>query len=227
MHISAIIVAAGQGRRLGGTLPKQFQPLRGKPILFYTLKTFEESATIDEVTLVVSDDWLYHVSQEVVDKFAITKVRKIVPGGTERQDSVLAGLRSLESPTDLVVIHDGVRPFLSIAKLEEAIEAGKDFGAAILAIPPRDTIKIGRDGLIEKTLIRESLWSVQTPQVFKLDVITAAYQQAYREGFYGTDDSALVERAGYPVKIVMGDYNNLKITTALDLQVAESFLCTE
>lgn len=221
MRISTIIVAAGQGRRIGGDLPKQFQPVLGKPILYHTLLRFEKCTLINDVVLITGKDWLAYVSQEIVDRFSFYKVKKIVEGGAERQDSVYAGIGSLDGPPDIVIIHDAVRPFISIGKIEETIHACQKYGAAILAVPPKDTIKIARDGFVDKTLDRDLLWSVQTPQVFKYEIILKAYEGALEKGIYKTDDAALVELAGLPVSIVRGESENIKITVPSDLKLAE------
>ncbi len=224
MRISAIIVAAGAGQRVGGNLPKQFQLLRNKPLLCYTLQVFERCDLIENVVVVAAEEWLAFVSQQIVDRYALTKVSKVVAGGKQRQDSVFAGLQALKGETEMVAVHDGVRPFISDNKLKEVIDAALKFGAAILAAPPRDTIKIEKSGFVEKTPSRDKLWCVQTPQVFKYDLLHNAYVKAFEHGVYHTDDSALVERLGWPVKIVEGDEENIKITVPLDLKIAESIL---
>lgn len=227
MHVSAIIVAAGRGQRAGGSIPKQFQSICGKPILYYTLQKFEKCTLVDEVVLVASEDWLFYVSEDIVDRFDFKKVKKIVSGGKERQDSVFAGLKTLEGPPDIVAIHDAVRPFITIEKIEETIKACEKYGAAILAVPPKETIKIESAGFVDKTQARDSLRSVQTPQIFKYELIYNAYTKAFEKGLYETDDSALVERLGHRVKIVEGEYSNIKITTPLELQLAELILKTK
>ncbi|MFQ6113011.1 MAG: 2-C-methyl-D-erythritol 4-phosphate cytidylyltransferase [bacterium] len=228
MQSSAIIVAAGQGQRIGGSVPKQFQSVCGKPILYYTLQKFENCALIEDIVLVSLKDWLLYVSQDIVDHFGFKKVRKIVAGGNARQDSVFAGLKALEASVDLVAVHDAVRPFISIEKIEQTIKACEKYGAAILAVPPRDTIKVEKAGFVQNTLFRNSLWSVQTPQIFKYEILYSAYLKAFEKGVYGTDEAALVEKFGNAkIKIVEGEYKNIKITTPLDLKLAETILRTE
>lgn len=221
MKTAAIIVAAGQGSRVGGDLPKQFQPVGGKPVLSYTLQKFEDCSRIQDVVLVTASEWVTYTAQEIVDPFDFKKVRKIVAGGKQRQDSVFAGLKALEGPPDFVAIHDAVRPFVSRKKIEAAIDACKKHGAAILAVPPKDTIKKEKGGFVDETPDRGVLWSVQTPQVFKYDLIMEAYEKAFDDGVYQTDDSALVERIGWKVKIVEGEHDNIKITVPMDLKWAE------
>lgn len=204
-------------------MPKQYLPVGGKPIFYHTLKKFEACDLVDAIIVVVARDWMMHVSTEIVDKYGFQKVSKVVDGGGERQDSVRAGLQAAES-SDWVAIHDAVRPFISTQKLEEVIQAGKKFGAAILAVPPRDTIKIEQSGFVETTPERNRLWAVQTPQVFGYEVLLSAYQQAMNDNFMSTDDSALVERMGHKVKIVEGEASNIKITVPLDLKLAEMII---
>ncbi len=226
MQVSAIIVAAGWGQRLGGSVPKQFQSLCGKPVIYHTLQKFEECPPVDEVVVVTAEDWLAYVSQDIIDRFNFKKVRKVIAGGSRRQDSVFAGLKSLDSASDIVAVHDAVRPFISIEKIEEAITACEEHGGAILAVPPKDTIKIEKAGFVDKTPSRDIMWSVQTPQVFKYDILYEAYLKAFECGVYLTDDSALVERLGVPIKIVFGEYENIKITVPFDLKLAEYILET-
>ena len=220
LSISAIIVAAGRGNRFGGDLPKQFQTIDGKPLLYHTLNKFERCTSIEEIVVVASKEWMAHVSQEVVERYDLRKVNKIVPGGERRQESVYSGLKALEG-AEIVLIHDGVRPFVSISKIEETIAACQEYYAAILAIPPKDTIKMGRSGYVANTLNRDSLWSVQTPQVFKYDLILKAHEKAIEEGKTYTDDAALVEDLDHPIKIVEGEAVNFKITVPFDFKLAE------
>ncbi|NIR51074.1 2-C-methyl-D-erythritol 4-phosphate cytidylyltransferase [candidate division KSB1 bacterium] len=227
MRISAVIVAAGTGRRIGGSIPKQFRELCGKPVLFYTLQKFENCDLIDDILIVTAESWLHFVSQEIVDRFCFEKVKKIISGGERRQDSVFAGIKALDGRPDLVAIHDAVRPFISIEKIRETVAACEKHGAAILAVPPKDTVKTERSGFVDRTLFRDSLWSVQTPQIFKLQILEAAFREAHQNGLLQTDDSALVERAGYSVKIVEGEYKNIKITEPIDLELAKLILRTE
>ncbi len=221
LETAAIIVAAGQGSRVGGILPKQFQSVGGKPILSYTLQKFEDCSRIQDVILVTASEWVTYTAQEIVEPSDLKKVIKIVAGGEQRQDSVFAGLKALEGHPDFVAIHDAVRPFISVEKLEAAIDACKKHGAAILAVPPKDTIKTEKSGFVDETPDRSFLWSVQTPQVFKYDLIMKAYQKAFEDGVYHTDDSALVERIGMKVKIVEGEHDNIKVTVPMDLKWAE------
>jgi 2-C-methyl-D-erythritol 4-phosphate cytidylyltransferase len=222
MRAASIIVAAGEGKRIKSVHPKQFVPLAGKPILAHTLEKFENCDLIEEIILVVSAMYLDYCRQEVVEKFDFTKIRKMVIGGEERQDSVYAGLKSL-SPvnTQIVVIHDGVRPFVSVDKIKEAVKLCEKEKAVILAVPAKDTVKRVEDNLVITTLDREKLWLVQTPQVFEYKLIMEAYEKGFVDGFVATDDAMFVERLGQKVRVLEGDFVNFKITTEEDLTLAQ------
>jgi 2-C-methyl-D-erythritol 4-phosphate cytidylyltransferase len=161
-----------------------------------------------------------------VERYGFTKVRTIVPGGKERQNSVLNGLRAIDGTDEnaVILIHDGVRPFITRHILEHAVAAAREFEGALVAVPAKDTIKVVHDGIIRDTPPRETIWLAQTPQAFRYGIIRAAHEIADAEGFLGTDDASLVERMGNEVHIVLGDYRNIKITTPEDLLLAEAFL---
>jgi 2-C-methyl-D-erythritol 4-phosphate cytidylyltransferase len=221
----AIIVAGGVGKRIGeGNLPKQFLKLGDKPILAHTIEKFESCELIDEIILVVPEEYLGYCSQAIVDRYSFSKIKKVVAGGEERQDSVYKGLKACANNTLLVAIHDGVRPFISQEKISESIKLCQVKKAVILAVPVKDTIKRVEDGSVITTLDREKLWLVQTPQVFEYKLILDAYEKAKEDDFVGTDDSVLVERMGYEVTVLEGEYENIKITTAEDLIIAEKIL---
>lgn len=224
MKTIAVIVAGGQGKRIKGDLPKQFIRLGDRPIVVHTLDKFESCEVVDEVVLVAPEQYLGYCSQAVVDKFNLTKVRKIVCGGGERQDSARLGLEACPAGTSIVVIHDAVRPFISPQKISAAVKLCHEKKAVVLAVPPKDTIKRGEDGLVVTTLDRGKLWLIQTPQVFDYELILNAHEKAKKEGFAGTDDSVLVERLGRDVAILEGDYANVKITTTEDLAIAEALI---
>jgi 2-C-methyl-D-erythritol 4-phosphate cytidylyltransferase len=223
----AIIVAAGAGKRIEGQLPKQFLNLGDKPVLAHTIYKFERCKPIDEIILVVPEEYMGFCSQAIVDKFSFKKVNKIVNGGRERQDSVYLGLKACPNSTNIVAIHDGVRPLISSEKISESIELCRKNKAVILAVSPKDTIKRVADGSVVTTLDRNKLCLVQTPQVFEYQLILDAHQKAKEDGFKGTDDSALVERLGRRVTILEGNYQNIKITTAEDLAIAERMISEE
>ena len=224
MKTVAIIVAGGLGKRIEGDLPKQFLKLGDKPILAHTIDRFQKCELIDEIILVVPEDHLGYCSQAIVEEYSFDKIRKIVCGGKERQDSVYQGLKACSNATSIVAIHDGVRPLITVEKITESIELCRDKRAVILAVPAKDTIKRVVDCSVVTTMDRTKLWLVQTPQVFEYRLIRDAYEKAGQENFIGTDDSALVERLGCEVAVLEGEYNNIKITTKEDLILAEKML---
>lgn len=224
MKTVAIIAAAGTGKRIEGDLPKQFLSVGGKPILAHTIAKFQDCEVIDEIILVAPEDYMGYCSQAIVDKFSFDKIKKVVCGGKERQDSVYRGLKACPGSTSVVAIHDGVRPLISPAMIVESVRLCLEKKAVILAVPPKDTVKRAESGSVITTLDREKLWLVQTPQVFEYKLILNAYEKAREDGFTGTDDSILVERLGHAVTVLEGDYQNIKITTAEDLAVAEKLL---
>jgi 2-C-methyl-D-erythritol 4-phosphate cytidylyltransferase len=220
----AVIVAGGQGTRIEGKLPKQFLNLGDRPILAHCVQRFESCETIDQMVLVVPEDYLGYCSQAIVDQYDFKKVKKIVCGGKERQDSVYLGLKACPKSTTVVAIHDGVRPFVSPQKISESIGLCVEKKAVILAVPAKDTVKRVEGNSVVTTLDRKKLWLVQTPQVFEYSFILNAYEKAIEDGFAGTDDAMLVERLGHQVTVVEGEYQNIKITTAEDLAIAEKFI---
>lgn len=224
MHVSAIIAAGGRGKRMNASISKQFLIIKGHPILYYTLSTFEIIDQIREIILVVGSADLQYAREEIVKRYRFKKV-KIVEGGAERQDSVYNGLRELSPQTDIVVIHDGVRPFITRSIIEKSIQAAREYKAIGVAVPVKDTIKVvGKGNIIENTPDRKTLWAMQTPQSFDYRLILEAHEKARREGFYGTDDTVLVERMGLPVRVIEGAYENIKITTPEDIVIAETLV---
>lgn len=225
-RVTVIIPAAGEGRRVGGELQKQFRFLMGKPILVHTLEKFQTHDAVNEIVLVVSESMMTR-SLQMVKEYDISKVVEVVRGGDRRQDSVYNGLQALMvHPADIVLIHDAVRPLVSHRQIGELIEACITYKAAIPAVRPKDTVKRTNAnlGFVSSTLDRSSLWLVQTPQAFAADLLVTAYQRAVAEGYSATDDASLVEWMGVNVKIVEGSYENIKITSAEDLAVAEAVL---
>ncbi|GEA14427.1 2-C-methyl-D-erythritol 4-phosphate cytidylyltransferase [Moorella sp. E308F] len=222
--MSLIVAAAGQGRRLGAGSNKVFLPLGDKPILAHTLAVAEASPMVDEVIVVTRPEDI-PMCHQVVTAGPYRKVRQIVAGGKERQDSIAAGLKAVAPVAEWVAVHDGARPFLSPVLLERVIAAARDTGAAIAALPIKETIKRGNtEDMVTATLERRGLWAAQTPQVFRRDWLAAAYREAEINGWQATDDAALVERAGYPVKLVPGEEVNIKITTPGDLALARALM---
>ncbi|MGH7889483.1 MAG: 2-C-methyl-D-erythritol 4-phosphate cytidylyltransferase [Thermodesulfobacteriota bacterium] len=218
---AAIVVAAGLGTRFGGTVKKQFQNLFGKPVLSYSIEVLESSSTVEEIVLVVPDDSLAYSDREIIARFGFKKITKIIPGGKERRHSVERGFNSLSDKIDVVLIHDGVRPFINNRMVEEVIKEASISGGAIVAIPVKDTVKRSSPtNYIETTISRESLWLAQTPQAFRHDVLRTAYEKL-EDGFIFTDESSLIERLGIRVKLVKGSEFNIKITTEEDLLLGE------
>ncbi len=225
MKSAAVIVSAGKGHRLAGEKKKQFLLLAGKPVLCHTLDKFETCPSIDSIQLVVGQEDMDYTLRAIVEDHGYRKVSQIVPGGKLRQESVKNGIDALSRDVDIVVVHDGVRPFVTREMIEESIQAARRFKAAVAAVPVKETIKVvGPDRTVLKTLDRESLWRIQTPQTFQVEVIKEAFRRAAEDGFIGTDDASLVERIGINVYILPGSYNNIKITTPEDLILANLIL---
>jgi 2-C-methyl-D-erythritol 4-phosphate cytidylyltransferase len=224
MKVKALIAAGGRGERIGGILPKQFIEIKKKPVLAYTVEKFEKCELIDEIILVVPEDYMSFCSYNIVDVCDFKKVKRILSGGKERQDSVYKGLLALSKDIDIVLIHDGVRPFISTEKIGKSIEMCKKEKAVILALPVNDTVKRVDEGYVVTTLDRDKLWIAQTPQTFEYKLILEAYKKAMEDGFTGTDDSSLVERLGFKVRVLEGESQNIKITTQEDLVLAKRIL---
>lgn len=223
-YVSAMIAAAGMGKRMKSKLNKQFLEISGEKILAHTLKKIISSKYIDYLIIIIKHSDLNYL-QDILKNLEINLPYKIVYGGNERQDSIYNGLMELPVETNIVITHDGARPLVETEKINEVIEAVFSTGAATLANKVKDTIKISLNGVtVDYTPNRAELWAVQTPQVFKKNIITKAYEQAFREGYYGTDDCSLVEKTGQKVKLVWNDYGNLKITTPEDLIMAEALI---
>lgn len=220
--VGAVICAAGVSTRMNSKMSKQLIPLRGRPLIAHTLSEFEKSTRISEVVLVVNRGVIDYYKQNVVERYHFKKVRRVVGGGVNRQDSVYSGLLALSPYIEIVSIHDGARPLVTSELIDKTVELLGDKNGIVLAIPAQDTIKIvGEDGIVVETPKRSSLWAVQTPQVFPLKLIKEAIERANEEGFVGTDDASLMERLGYKVHIVLGTKENMKITTPIDLTIAE------
>jgi len=221
---TGLIVAAGQGLRMGTRTPKVMLPVGGRPLLAHTLQAFEQAETIDQVVLVASEDLLALMAAEVVDAHKLRKVRRIVPGGARRQDSVRLGLEAVGPNCRLVAIHDGARPLITPGLIDQAVTQAVRHGAAALAVRPSDTVRRGEEDTFQVTLDRDKLWLMQTPQVFSCELILEAHRQAAERRLDGTDDVALVEAMGYPVRVVEGFRENIKVTTPEDLLYVEAVL---
>lgn len=227
MFLSAIIVAAGKGKRMGTKTNKVLLNINAKPILYYTLSVFESMKEIDEIILVVSKADLKYCKEEFIDKYGFKKIKNIVEGGSERQGSVFNGLKAVTKPCDIVLIHDGARPLIEEKTIIKGIEEAKIYKAVGIAVPVKDTIKeVDSNNFVVNTPDRKYLMAIQTPQIFDYNLIYNAHLKAIDDGFSGTDDTVLVERIGSKVKLVEGSYKNIKITTPEDLLIAEALLNT-
>ena len=222
MKVGAIIPTAGRGKRIGASVPKQFLEIQGRPLLHHTLTVFASCKLIDYVILVIPRTDVDEMGEDWLNKYEI--VRAVVVGGEQRQDSVYNGFNSLEEGTDIVVVHDGVRPFTTPQMITATVEAAQQHGAAITAIPVSDTVKQAADGFVKQTVSRDGLWRVQTPQAFQYGLLQQAFKKAKKDSYYGTDEGSLVEYLGERVKVVPGSELNIKITRKEDLVLGESLL---
>lgn len=223
MNYQVIVLAAGQGKRMKAGKNKQFIELEGKPVIIHTLSVFEADPWCKEIKLVINEKEK-DIFKELLTHYPIQKVKEMVIGGEERQDSVYNGLTSLQS-AEIVLVHDGARPFISREVIHNLVEKASEDGAAIVGVPVKDTIKrVSAAGVVEETVERSSLWSIQTPQAFRYPILKEAHEQAKTENYLGTDEASLVERINVPVHIVQGDYENFKLTTPEDLILAKAFL---
>ena len=222
MKVGAIIPAAGRGKRIGASVPKQFLEIQGKPLLHHTLTVFASCKLIDYVVLVMPQADVDEMGEDWLNKYDI--VREVVVGGEQRQDSVYNGFNSLEEGIDIVVVHDGVRPFTTPQMITATVEAAQQHGAAITAIPVSDTVKQAADGFVKQTVSRDGLWRVQTPQAFQCRLLQQAFKKAKKDSYYGTDEGSLIEYLGKRVRIVPGSELNIKITRKEDLVLGESLL---
>ncbi len=225
MRVEAIIAAGGIGRRFGKDQPKQFYLLKGKPILSWTILRFEECILVDRIILTVPRGMRKYTRQHVLSPFGYKKVKTVVEGGKERRDSVLQGLRALETDTDTVLVHDGVRPIISEELIRKVIQATQRWEAVVPGLPVRETIKqVGQNNLVRGTLDKKTIYLAQTPQGFKKDLICRAYAQVKKRGWQSNDDASLVEKLGVKVKMIPGEETNIKITSPQDLVMSELFL---
>ena len=219
-----VIVAAGTGTRMNMGINKQFIKLEGKEIIYYTIEKFYRNENIEDIVVVVKEEEAEFFRKKILDKYNFKNI-KIAYGGKERQDSVYNGLKSLDKNCNIVLIHDGARPFVSDKIINKSIEEAKENKAVVVGVPVKDTIKvIDNDNNIVDTPNRSLLWAVQTPQTFDYNLLIKSYEDAFKDNFYGTDDAMLVERIGYKVKMVEGSYNNIKITTQEDLNLGNQIL---
>ena len=219
-YTGAVIVAAGNASRMGG-IDKVMAPLKGEPMILRTVRAFQNCDPIREIVIVTRPDLIVPIMDLCHD---FSKVRMVVAGGSTRTESVENGLRSLSDQVELVAVHDGARPLITWQVIDRTVRAANTYYAAAPAIPVKDTIKVVTGGIIQATPDRSKLRAVQTPQVFDKDLLRGALQKAKEDGAELTDDCSAVERLGMSVRIVEGDERNIKVTTPLDLQIAELFL---
>ena len=223
---TAIVLAAGQGKRMHSKIQKQFLEIGGKPILYYSMECFQKSPLIQDIILVTGEDMISYCQSEIVEKYGFTKVCKVTAGGKERYDSVYAGLLCCQD-TDYVYIHDGARPFVTEEMIQRGYEAVKRTNACVMGMPSKDTVKLADpSGYIKETPDRKIVWNIQTPQIFSYDLIRGAYESIRKKDMSNvTDDAMVVEQeTGTKILLVEGSYQNIKITTPEDLAVAEAFL---
>ena len=226
MKVSAIIAAAGVGRRMKADRPKQFLVLDGTPIILHTIRKFDASSSVHHIIVTAPRESLDEV-RDLVTAAGFNKPVIVVEGGERRQDSVAIGMKHLSADTTIVAVHDAVRPFVSLGEIDSVIAEAELRGAAILAIPIVDTVKQVEKDLVELTLTREHLVLAQTPQVFQVGILKEAFESAMKDEYYGTDEASLVERIGRPVSVVRGSERNIKITRPSDLVLARAILDEE
>ncbi|HSF68246.1 MAG TPA: 2-C-methyl-D-erythritol 4-phosphate cytidylyltransferase [Nitrospiraceae bacterium] len=225
--VVALVPAAGRGLRMGGSVPKQFLSLGGEPLIVQSLRILQAASVVDQIVLAVPPADIEYCENEIVSRHRFSKVTKVVAGGAERQDSVRCALTQVPPDTEIVLIHDAVRPFVTLRMMTEVVAAARKEGAAIIALPMRDTVKhVRTDGTIERTVDRTPLWLAQTPQAFRRDWIETAHRKAHAEGIRATDDAFLVEWMGYSVAVVEGSGENIKVTRPEDLVIGEAILAS-
>ena len=223
--VYAVIPAAGSGTRIGGDIKKQFLPLQHKPILIHTLQRFERCPDVDEIAVAVPESSIVEM-EKILSQFRLHKVSKVIAGGAKRQDSVANVLLCLDlRDSDIVLIHDGVRPFIEQKRISHLVKMCKEHDAAVLAVQPKDTVRRSAGGgFFDSTLDRTALWLIQTPQAFRASVLLRAFENARKDRFSSTDEAALGERLGIKARIVEGSYDNIKITTPEDLELGKLIL---
>ena len=224
-YCTAVVLAAGSGKRMGTKVHKQYLLMGGKPVIYYSLRAFQDSEVIDEIILVCGSGEESYCREEIVQRYGISKVSKIIPGGAERYHSVWNGLKGAEN--GYVYIHDGARPFVDEAMIQRAYECVSEYHACVAGMPSKDTVKLSdADNVVAETPDRSRVWIVQTPQVFESELIKKAYSMLMEQEKTGVTDDAMVaeQMLGTPIRLFYGSYENIKITTPEDLEIAEVFL---
>ena len=225
MNVHVLVPAAGSGSRIGGDTKKQYLELGDRPVLVQTLSRLAAVAQVTAIHLIVPETDVSFCRTELVDRYRLEKVGGVIAGGAERQESVRKGLEACGATSqDVILIHDGVRPFFPKDQIGPLVQLAAVEGAALLAIPAQDTIKEVFDGQVRSTLDRSLLWQIQTPQAFRCDRLREAHRRAHASGYLGTDDASLVEWCGWPVAVLTGHPHNIKITTPADLALARALL---
>lgn len=230
MNKTAIILAGGRGKRMGAAVSKQYLMLEGYPVIYYSIKAFERSE-VDNIVLVAAAGEEEYCQKNIIEKYGFSKVRAVVTGGKERCNSVHEGLKAIDRlgiATDIVLIHDGARPFVTESIISGAISCAETCGACVTAVKAKDTVKLADcDGNIDATPDRNRVWQIQTPQTFQYELIRAAYDEVLSQSDEGiTDDAMVLERyGGYKIRLVEGSYDNIKITTPEDLIFGHAILC--
>jgi len=225
MSVIVLIPAAGLGRRMGTSIHKQYLCLQGRPVLAHTLSIFQQHPCVDSIYVIAPADQMDFCRLDIIEPGGFTKVRGVVAGGAERQDSVRLGLEACQAQVDdIVLIHDGVRPLFDGDLLNGVLKAVEEHGSCVVGVPVKDTIKEVDGGFAVTTPDRRRLWAAQTPQAFRYGKIMSTHHRAYQQGYHGTDDASLLEWQGESVAMIEGSYRNIKITTPEDLLIAEAFL---
>lgn len=222
MNYEVVLPAAGSGKRMGAGQNKLFLELAGKPILIQTLEVFEKDTSCTGIWLAVKPEEREYI-KGLLEQYGLTKVKGLPDGGVERQHSVHACIKAMDY-VEIVLVHDAARPFITRETIAQLVDSAQNHGAAIAGVRVKDTIKKVRDGIIEETVEREHLWSIQTPQAFRFELLKEAEDAAERDGFLGTDEGMVVERLGYAIHIVESSYDNIKMTTIEDLVIGEAIL---
>ncbi len=223
MSVSAVIVAAGNSKRMDDGIDKLAVELNGKPLLAWTISRFESTEIIDEIIVVTREDEIEKVKELTLSE-GFRKVSSIIKGGAFRQQSTQNGLNATSDDSTVVLVHDGARPLIRTSDIERIAESAEENGAALLALPSKESVKEVHDGRVTKTLPRESIWLAQTPQGFRKELLQKALSDAEKEGYVGTDEASLVERIGEEVAVVEGHSSNIKVTVSSDIEVVRSLL---
>ncbi len=227
MKVAALIPAAGVGTRMNTDEPKQFIEVGGKPILAHTLLRLCQSSVIDKIILIVHHSQIKRTQKSILDKYHISRPVNLVEGGNTRQESIINGFNHIQNKYDIVITHDGVRPFVTPKLINDVVHAAIMHGAAIAAICSTDTLKCVKNGFVEKAVARNNIYHVQTPQAFQFNILREAIDRANCDGFNGTDESTLVERMGLPIKVIEGSVLNLKVTTPDQINLCNAILKTK